>query len=189
MPWELERAELRDHGQGPSPPGNPPSESSGFPSSLNAGLSTRCILKSLAVKAGRGASSKLLCPAPLENLELLRRGPEIHNYDNPLMGSISRAEMKGTLLRRSAIYQPTWMVLSWLTCGGGLVPRDGEALARHPCLPFSRTVPSTRSPSLSSKVVFFFFFNLSTLFKNLFIYFTLNYFIGLPCIDLNPSVF
>jgi len=36
---------------------------------------------------GRGStSSKLLCPSPLENLELLRRGPEIHNYDNPLMG-------------------------------------------------------------------------------------------------------
>ena len=86
--------------------------------------------------------------------------------------------MKGTLLRRSAIYQPTWMVLSWLTCGeGGLVPRDGEAaLARHPTSPSLGQCPVPAL--LLSPPRVFFFFNLSTLFKILFIYFTLNYFIG-----------
>lgn len=53
----------------------------------------------------------------------------------------------------------------------------GSSTSQASYLPFSRTVPSTRSPSLSSKG-FFFFLNLSTLLKNLFIYFTLNYFIG-----------
>ena len=86
--------------------------------------------------------------------------------------------MKGTLLRRSAIYQPTWMVLSWLTCGeGGLVPRDGEAaLARHPTSPSlgQRPVPALL---LSPPRVFVFFLIYPLFFKN-FIYFTLQYCIG-----------
>lgn len=95
---------FRDHGQGPSRRGTLPSESSGFPL-ISKWVSVPGALKSLAGKGREGASSKLLCPAPLENLELLRRGPEIHNYDNPLMGAFQGRD-EGTLLKK-VCYLPT----------------------------------------------------------------------------------
>lgn len=99
-----------------------------------------------------GSSSKLLCPAPLKNLELLKRGPEIHNDGNPLIGGLPGQRWKAPFSEDLLFTNPPgWFCLgcSWWRGFGAQGWESSTSQASY--LPFSRTAPSTHSPSLSSK--------------------------------------